>query len=189
MKALFSSLALLVSLSTQASWQLDNSQSRLDFVSLKNEVAAEVHQFSQLKGHWQDDGSLSIEIAVAGLQTHIPIRDDRMWQYLFQLDDYPLITATGTVSPDAVADLAVGSSKSLRVPLQLTIVGQSQRVQSEVLVTRLGESTIQVHTQAPVMVNGAQFGLTEGLNRLRDLAGLQSINPMVPVTFTVRFEK
>ena len=189
MKTLFCSLLLATSLGVSASWQLDNNQSRLDFVSLKNDVAAEVHQFSQLKGHWQDDGSLSIEIAVAGLQTHIPIRDDRMWQYLFKLDDYPLITATGTVSPDAIADLAIGSSKTVRVPLQLTIVGQTQRVQSEVLVTRLAENSLQVNTQAPIMVNGDQFGLTEGLNRLRDLAGLQNINPMVPVTFTVRFEK
>ncbi|MEE2025570.1 MULTISPECIES: YceI family protein [Alkalimonas] len=189
MKTMLCSLLLATSLGASANWQLDNSTSRLDFVSLKNDVAAEVHQFSQLSGSWQADGSLQIEIAVSSLQTHIPIRDDRMWQYLLKLDDYPLITATGTVSPDAIADLAIGSSKTVRVPLQLTIVGQTQRVQSEVLVTRLAENSLQVNTQAPIMVNGDQFGLTEGLNRLRDLAGLQNINPMVPVTFTVRFEK
>ncbi|MDP4536793.1 YceI family protein [Alkalimonas collagenimarina] len=170
-------------------WQLDSEQSRLDFVSLKNDTVAEVNQFTTLKGSWASDGALSIEIPVSGLATHIFMRDDRIWQYLLKADDYPLITATGQVDPTIVADLAVNNSKSMRVPLQLTIVEQTVTVSAEVLVTRLADDSLLVNTQAPVMLNAEQFGLVDGLNRLRDLAALQNINPMVPVTFSVRFSQ
>lgn len=184
-----SAFMLATSLAASANWQLDAERSRLDFVSIKNNTAAEVHQFTQLQGSWASDGALSITIPVSGLATHIPIRDDRMWEYLLKADDYPVIRATGQVDPASVADLAVNDSKSLRVPLQLTIVEHSRTVSAEVLVTRLADNRLLVNTQAPIMVNGEQFDLVEGLNRLRDLAGLQSINPMVPVTFSVRFSQ
>lgn len=184
-----SALMLSTSLSAAANWTLDTEQSRLDFVSLKNDTVAEVHQFTTLNGNWADDGSLRIEIPVSGLATHIPIRDDRMWEYLLKADDHPLITATGQVDPASIAALAVNDSTSLRVPLELTIVEQTMTLSAEVLVTRLADNSLLINTQAPIMVNGVQFGLVEGLNRLRDLAGLQSINPMVPVTFSVRFSQ
>ncbi len=59
--------AFVLALSTfsvsAANWQLDSSQSSLHFISVKNELVAESHQFSQLSGKWDgENASVSIPV-------------------------------------------------------------------------------------------------------------------------------
>ena len=75
MRLLFAALALSTAFTSQAAWQLDQAQSQLRFVSVKNGVVAEVHQFSQLSGNWADDGKVTVQIPVITLDTLIPIRN------------------------------------------------------------------------------------------------------------------
>lgn len=42
-----------------------------------------------------------------------------------------------------------------------------------------------VTSAQPVIINATDYGLTDGINKLRDLAGLPSISYAVPVTFTL----
>jgi hypothetical protein len=44
-----------------------------------------------------------------------------------------------------------------------------------------------VSSVRPVIVNAGPLGLDEGVERLREAAGLPSISPAVPVTFQLTF--
>nr|WP_285895612.1 YceI family protein [Rheinheimera oceanensis] len=171
-----------------ANWQLDNSQSSLHFVSVKNEIVAETHHFKQLSGNW--DGSMvNISIPVNSLETLIPIRNERIWQYVLQAEQFAAITVSAELKQDALANLAVRDSILLELPLNVTIATETAALNANLRITRLSANTLQAVTEAPLMLNTHSFKLAAGVGKLQQLAGLQSISPLVPVSFTVRFNQ
>lgn len=189
MKGIAVAALLAASFTTSAAWQVDSTQSSLDFVSVKNDIIAETHQFTQLSGQWQADGSVSITIPVSSLQTHIPIRDERIWEFVLNAQQYPAITATAKVTPETVSKLAVGQSATLETSIGLTVLTETLPLNAKVKVTKLTNSAILVSTVAPVMLNTDNLKLTSGIKKLQEIAGLNSISPVVPVTFSVTFQQ
>lgn len=188
MKVLALSFALCAGFANAATWQLDNEQSSLHFVSVKNELVAETHTFQTLNGSW-DEKNVSVSIPVSGMQTNIPIRNDRIWQYVLQADQFANIQVTAPLTSESIASLTAGNSVVQDLPLTATIAGQSAVVTAKVRITMLNGNTLQATTEAPLMLNTNQFKLGTGIAKLQELAGLKRIDPMVPVTFNVRFSK
>ncbi|MBO6764411.1 MAG: hypothetical protein JJ918_05650 [Maricaulis sp.] len=56
-------------------------------------------------------------------------------------------------------------------------------------MTDLNGERVLVETTQPVLLHVDDFGLTDGLATLQDLAGLPSITPVVPVTASLVFER
>jgi len=46
---------------------------------------------------------------------------------------------------------------------------------------------VMVASTKPLIVDAAKFGMTEGVEKLREIAGLQSISNAVPVSFVMTF--
>ena len=82
---------------------------------------------------------------------------------------------------------AAGRITGLRLPLLVNLHGHQQEYRSELLVTRLDDRRFQVVTLAPLVLNAADFGLAEGLENLRALAGLPAISLAVPVSAVLIF--
>jgi hypothetical protein len=58
-----------------------------------------------------------------------------------------------------------------------------------VKVTRNSDNSYEVTSLGPIVIHASQFALSNGLESLRKVAGLQSIDLMVPVTFALRLVK
>ena len=56
-----------------------------------------------------------------------------------------------------------------------------------VKVLRSGSNSFDVSSLNPIVIHASQFSLAEGVESLRKVAGLQSIDLMVPVSFDLRF--
>ncbi|MGI0152377.1 YceI family protein [Pseudidiomarina sp. WS423] len=182
-------LGLSATAAVQASeWQLDSELSQLHFVSVKNDVVAEVHRFTDLQGQWLDS-QVSIEIPVISLDTLIPIRNERMLKHLFDSDNYTVVTATATVEEAPLLRLQVGESLPLSLPLSVFIAGETEKLNATLQVTRLAENRFLATTVQPLMIDTQAFKLAEGINQLRDIAGLKRIDYSVPVTFSVQFTR
>ncbi len=181
--------SLLVAMNCQAAWTLDPAQSTLRFVSVKNEVVAETHRLSNITGQWAADGKVAVTIPVATLDTMIPIRNERMLQYLFAQPQFPTITATTTIKPADIDKLSVGSTQIIKTDLQVTIKDISQTLSAEIAVSKTSDKHLVVHTVSPVLVNALNFKLDTGINQLKDIAKLQRIDLIVPVTFQVTLQK
>jgi polyisoprenoid-binding protein YceI len=188
MKKLILAMALSAG-AAQAGWQLDPAHSSLNFVSVKNDVVAETHSFKQLQGQWADDGSFSVEIPVQSLDTLIPIRNERMLEHLFKAKDFPLITAKGKIDPTVVKSLKSGAVSQQQVALSLTIAGQTQNVNAAIELVKLADQQVLAYTKAPLLIKAADFKLDSGVKQLQDIAKLNRIELVVPVTFSVQFRK
>lgn len=186
-QCLISSGLLIFSATASAQWTLSNEASTLSFVTVKADHVAEVHTFDELSGAIGEDGSVSIEIALASVNTLVPIRNERMQSMLFETDLFPRATITSQINSDGLANMALGSSEEIGLDFTLELHNQSQTYNATVLVSRQ-EAGLIATTLKPIVVNAESFDLVAGVEALREVAGLPSISRAVPVSFTVVFE-
>ena len=174
---------------TDGTWALDPAGSRLAYVSIKAGEIAEANRFDKLTGTVAADGTASLDIDLASVNTGVDIRNERMREIFFQVAENPKASVTAKLDPAAFAGLAVG--QSLTRPLKATVAlkGMEQALETEVLVTRVSADRVTVVPTAPVIITTDMFGLTDELGELRALAQLPSITPAVPVTFTLAFTR
>ena len=176
----------LLSFPAYAEWSL-SPESSLEFVSTKANVAAEVHHFETLSGGIDADGLVTVRIDLNSVNTAIEIRDERMREVLFETSAHPAATLSATIDPALVDSLEPGARRLIDVVASLQIRGTSANLSTVVDVARLDDDKLLVTSSRPVIVNAPQLDLGEGVEKLREIAGLPSISPAVPVTFSFIF--
>ena len=181
------SIALLAG-SAQAQWSLDNSASTLSFVTVKADHVGEVHTFDQLSGSIDDRGNVEIMVELASVNTLIDIRNERMQSMLFETNLFPRAMITGDVDLASFVEMSPGASITAQVEFELDIHGVSNSYNTELIVTRLANGMV-ASTSKPIIVTAASHGLVDGVEALREIAGLPSISRSVPVTFNVVFDE
>ncbi len=168
-------------------WRLDGAASRLSFTSIKNNTVTEVHHFEEVSGTVDSDGNATVQIVLDSVRTGIDIRDQRMREMLFETGRFALATAQLSVDPAAVKALAPGEHRLLRTDVALDLHGLTNRLPAELRITRLDDRAWLVTSEQPLVVDATRFGLINGIDALRQVAGLQSIGSGVPVSLTLRF--
>jgi polyisoprenoid-binding protein YceI len=182
-------LALLLAWSLPAAaavWQLDAERSSLYFLSIKKNEVAETNHFDRLSGRYEG-GEAKLTIDLASVETGIDIRDKRMREHLFEVDSHASATVRLAVAEQRVADLKPGEQAVLDATATLALHGTTQDLDAPLTVTRLADGSLQVSNVRPVVVNAGAFGLAQGVEKLREIAGLPSISPAVPVQFALYF--
>ena len=185
--AFLTSIALLAG-SAQAQWSLDNSASTLSFVTVKADHVGEVHTFDQLSGSIDDRGNVEIMVELASVNTLIDIRNERMQSMLFETNLFPRAMITGDVDLASFTEMSPGASITAQLEFELDIHGVSNSYNAELIVTRLANGVF-ASTSKPIIVTAASHGLVDGVEALREIAGLPSISRSVPVTFNVVFDE
>ena len=183
-------LALLfVATPTWADWALNNAQSQLSFISIKKGDIAEVHRFDQLDGRVDTNGNVTLNIQLASVDTAIPIRDQRMREMLFNTNVFPRATLTAKVDSGALDKLATGDILTSSVEGKLSLHGQTGAVTAELAIARLGPNKLLVSSRKPLLLQAGDYELLEGVEKLREVAGLSTISKAVPVSFLLTFDK
>lgn len=185
-------LAIFFTLLSQASladWKLDNNLSTLNFLSTKKGTVTETHSFTRLDGFVSSEGKAEISIDLASVETHIAIRNERMQKLLFNIAKYTTATASLSLNPEQLKALNAGERIVMEPAAVINLHGLSKTVPVKLAVTALEGDKIQVHPLTPLLINAADFGLTAGIEALRTVAKLSSINTVVPTTFTLIFQK
>ncbi|MEM8696599.1 MAG: YceI family protein [Pseudomonadota bacterium] len=174
---------------TEDAWALDNSASELSYVTIKEDEIAELNAFEELSGSVSPDGAASIEIDLASVNTGVDIRDERMRDILFVVTDHPTATVTAEIDPASFESLGVGGSTGTTIDGTLSLTGIDAPVRGDVTVTRVGPDRVLVVSDAPIIVEARRFELLDGLAQLQDIVELSSITPVVPVSFSLTFQR
>ena len=169
-----------------AQWELDSERSAINFISVKNAAIAESHSFGGLVGYIGESGNVQLNIDLASVETLIPIRNERMRDMLFETATFPNATATASVDQQVLSEVAQGGTVTTEIPVQLDLHGVKAELQVPVTVFSDG-GNLRVVSSRPVVVNAADFKLAEGVEALREVAGLNTISTAVPVTLNLQF--
>lgn len=174
---------------TEGAWTLDPAASELSYVSIKSGEIAEANSFETLSGNVSADGAATVEIDLASVSTGVDIRDERMRDIFFVVADNPTATVTARIDAGAFETLKVGESTRATLDGTLSLKGVEAPFEADVTVTRAGPDRVIAVSNKPVIVEASRFELTDGLAQLQELAGLPSITPVVPVSFSLAFTR
>ena len=187
-----SSLAALfmcfVSSSVFAQWDLVNEESSVTYVSIKKSKVGENNSFTKIKGKINDTGEVEVSIDLSSVETNIEIRNKRMKEILFNTARFAEATISGSVNLTRANNLEVGKAYTDSINLNLSLHGVSNKVNSTVIIIKLSDERLFITSLSPVLVNAGDYGLSEGVEKLRNIAKLPSISSVVPVTFSLTFK-
>jgi len=179
--------ALLLSATVTAQWEIDNESSAINFISIKNDLVAETHSFGSLVGYIGEDGNVELAIDLDSVETMIPIRNERMRELLFETAQYPTANLSAQVDPGILQAASQGGVINTVVQVGLSLHGQDALLEVPVVVVGDNDKSLRVISARPVVVNAGDFGLADGVNALREIAGLKQISTAVPVTLNLVF--
>ncbi|RMD70674.1 MAG: YceI family protein [Gammaproteobacteria bacterium] len=181
-------LLMFLSGPSLAGWTLDNDASRLFFISIKKTHVAEVHRFRHLAGRVDDDGTARLDIDLNSVDTRVPIRDERMRTMLFETARFPRASFRTRVDAARVKGLKAGEMMRDALEGTLSLHGVEKPIHAPVVIVRLAKDRLYVASLEPVILYAPDFGLKEGIERLRQVVKLPSISFAVPVTFSLVFQ-
>lgn len=181
-------LSLILSASAQAEWQLADNSS-LNFLTTKNTNLTEVHYFRTLSGKIEDNGVATLNIDLSSIDSSIPVRDQRMRDVLFETSRFTTATLTTVLTPELMGAIKEGRMLQSELKGKLALHGSEEEVETSVSVVAARDGSLQVSSIKPVLVHADAFSLTEGIQKLREIAGLERIANVVPVNFTLIFNR
>lgn len=185
---MLATMMVLASNSARAEWQLNNAQSNINFISIKKGTVGEVHSFDQLYGSISPNGMIEITIDLTSVNTTIPIRDERMQDHLFETSTHPSVALTAKVDDAGFSAMQTGQRMDISMPANLNLHGQTKEISLDMTIVKLSPTTVLVVSKKPVLINAADFELTDGIAKLMELAKLPSIAQVVPVSFVITFD-
>jgi len=180
-------LGLLFTLPSLANWQLSNEKSQFNFVTTKKSSATEVHQFTQLNGNVSAKGEVNLQLDLTSVETNISIRNERMQKFLFETDLFPQATFTASIDSSVIKTLDIGEKVNIDLAGKVNLHGLTQAINTQVQVIKLKDNTLVVNSLKPVIIQAKAFNLDAGIEKLKILAALPSINHSVLVTFSLHF--
>lgn len=187
-KLSFAALFLsLISMTAQADWELNNADSSLYYVTSKAAAISEVNSFASLNGTINNTEA-TLQIDLSSVDTAIEIRDQRVRDILFEIQSFPTATISISVSSDVLSNMAVGSSTTANYNYNLNLHGVSRDLSADLRITKTSANRIEVQPAQPIILGAGLFNLAEGVEALREIAGLASINPNVVVDFSLVYE-
>ncbi|MGZ2257913.1 YceI family protein [Roseobacter sp. A03A-229] len=171
-----------------ATWTSVEADSSVAFGSIKSNEFGEIHHFSGVSGTVSEAGELAVTIDLASVETNIDIRNERMMEHVFQAGK-ATAKLTGAVDMEAVNGLDVGATTLVDVEGTLAFAGLETDVETPMLVARLADNRVLVTTADFIMLSTEDLGITAGVDKLMELASLDSITRVTPVTIRMVFEK
>ncbi|ARU57409.1 hypothetical protein OLMES_3371 [Oleiphilus messinensis] len=181
-----------LSISAQApepdiAYSLDSDRSSLYFVSTKKVHVVETHQFTDLSGSVSETGTVRLRINLDSVETGIDIRNQRMRDFLFETGSFNYGEVELNIDLTDITAMDAGSTLERDISPVLDLHGFRVPINTQVRITKLQPGQFLVQNTTPIIVNAADFGLTAGIDVLRELAGLNVISYSVPTNFTLVF--
>ena len=152
-------------------WRLNPVKSSLNMTTVKQTSVSETHSFSALDGTISSAGEAVINIDLSSLVTSIDIRDVRMRFLFFETFKFPNAVVTAKLDKARLQELLADKPVTYPLKLMLDLHGVKKELTVQVVVKRTAANAVSVASAGPVVVQAADFGLAEGVDRLSQVGG------------------
>jgi len=183
---LFSTYANAQTQDSAARWALNTEKSEVNFISIKKGNIAETHVFNDISGHILN-GKAQFTIKPDSVDSRVPIRNERMREFLFETNIYPTIEINANVG-DLVRSLKPGQSNMMTIPASLSMHGATKEIKLETRLSMINANTIVVSSTQSVLIRAADFDMVDGITKLASLVNNLAIAETVPVNFSLELD-
>lgn len=193
-KAMIGAMTMLVATSlfssaAHADWALDAENSNISYGTVKNDMIGESNTFKTISGSLSDNGHINVDIDLASVDTLLELRDERMRDIVFKVSEYATAKLSGDMNLQAHETQDVGTSRVIEATVGLEFVGQKIDHDVMLVVTRLAENKVMVTPHGVMFLDADDYDLVDAIETLRELAGLDTIATVVPMSFYLTFTK
>jgi len=179
----------LTSLSFAGAWSLETDSSHLNYLTIKKNVIGENNSFNNISGHISENGEAKIEIDLSSVNTGIDIRDHRLKEMFFKVANFPKAVISAEIDIEEITAMGTGEIGTFDLTAELSLSGISNEIDTEVLVTKISDNAYKVDTKEMIIIDTNDYELFDELEILRTTASLNSITPIIPVSFSLVFRK
>ena len=134
-------VAVLLSSAAHAEWTLDGDASSFYYVTSKAAAISEVNTFGGLSGAIADDGTATLVIDLATVNTAIEVRDQRMRDIAFKVGEFPTANVSVKVDAAALDGMAPGTLSTGSHTATVSLHGVSKDVMAELQIVKLDADT------------------------------------------------
>jgi polyisoprenoid-binding protein YceI len=166
-------------------WKLNEEQSQISFQTTKNGSVVENHTLKLDSGSISDSGEATVTIALNTVQTGIDIRNERIRERVFQTVQFPVATVHQKLN---LNDYPEGTPVIQDINANLSLHGIEKPIVLKLSILRL-KNTVQVSSVEPVLLKASEFDLEKGIDQLQEIASLDSIAKIIPVSVSMVFER
>lgn len=177
--------SLLATSVAAESWTVDSDASIVGFGSIKKDTIGEAHTISGVSGTVTADGTATIALDLATVQTNIDIRNERIAEHVFKGAGTANLIAQ--IDMEAVGKLGVGEYMVTEVDGNLDLLGLLTPVFLEMFVMRTAEGQVIATSNSMLFVGTDEIGIDAGIDTLMQLADLPGITRAFPVTMRFVF--
>lgn len=158
-------------------------------VTAGNATVTELNTFDDARATVNFNGKLDAVVDLSSVNSGIEVRDQRLVDNVFNSAKGLALLISGKVDLSEIDQLKVGQSLVLQQPLHLTFGGQEIDVTAELLVVRLADNRLSVTSLKPIILDLTLFGVHQGVNKLTELAKLNTIALQVPTFLHTTFTR
>lgn len=180
-------LTLVLSNLSIADWSVQQPSS-IHFLTNKNTHFVETHSFKKFDGKLNESGYVKLNIDLSSVDTRIGIRDERMEEHLFEVSRFAQANFEAEIPVTVLAQVSAGTQTRYELKGKISLHGEQAQAECLVMINPNKDGTITVNSITPMIIDGENFGLVAGINKLKEIAGLKSITRTVPVTFSLTFK-
>ncbi|MGH1441196.1 MAG: c-type cytochrome [Cellvibrionaceae bacterium] len=168
-------------------WVLIGEQSKVAYGSIKKNAVGEVNHFKKVSGKIDKTGNVSIAIDLSSVETYIGIRNERMVKYVFGEDN---LTATLTAAIDLpkIHQLDIGDTMLMDVNGTLQYSDKSVEIETVMFIAKLSKHRFVATTDEMIMLKTEALGINSRVDKLMELAKLNSITRVAPVSLRLLFD-
>ncbi|MCX4029749.1 YceI family protein [Endozoicomonas sp. SM1973] len=190
---LMTTLVASTALPVQAAWQVQSEHSKVNFVTEKiftnGKSVKETQLISGVSGQVNDQKQAEIKIDLATIDTKIPIRNDRIKQWVLDTTNYRYATVKADLSGIDEQKLTVGAVKQMEVDGKLTIRETTLPIKLFVKVIKSSATDYLVESYQDTSINISQYGGEAGVQQMTKVMGLKSITSVVPVKWALTLKQ
>ncbi|MEC4725020.1 YceI family protein [Shewanella sp. D64] len=185
------SIASCIPMNATAQWSLAPSSAELNFLSTKvlmnmNSIT-EISRFQTLSGTVSDDGELTLKVKLGSVDTQVPIRDQRLRDWVFEVSKYQEAVISAKIAKASLSELVVGKPLRIKQGLILKTHSKTIPLEADLQLVKSPDGSIYVSTTTPILLDVKQLELNKGVEKLIEVMSLASINQQIPITFYGRF--
>ena len=172
-------------------WEIDKANSTVSFVSIKKGTIGEAHTLSDIDGSIVDNKTVTVNIRPDSVESGVPIRNERMREFLFKTSLYPSIKINADIETVLKNFTNQSDIKPIRTEISadVSLHGVNKTLILDVYINMTAQGSLVVSTAKPVIVRAKDFNLSEGILKLASLVNNLDIAQSVPVTFLLTFEE
>ena len=112
-----------------------------------------------------------------------------MRDIVFKVAENASAKLTGDMNLEAHRDQEIGTSRIVEASISIELVGQEIDYDVMLLLTRLAENKVMVTPHGVIFLDVEDFDLAGAIETLKELAGLETIANVAPMSFYLTFEK